>query len=192
MASADDVVTAIIDAQGPVDPLRLQKLLYYAQAWHLAWYDEPLFDEPIEAWSYGPVVPSICRQYKAQGRQPITATVAGTATALDDRQMRAICAVVSAYGSLTGPELVRMTHAEAPWREARSDTNGEDGDAVIGHGAMRAFYAEQGVLGGHRSATVDVDEALRNRVMAGDGAALADLFEQCLGVSVASVSGTPN
>ena len=48
--------------------LRLQKLLYFAQGWHLARYGKPLFDDDIEAWQYGPVVPSVYNAYKQYGR----------------------------------------------------------------------------------------------------------------------------
>src|ERR1035437_5552959 len=47
-----------------ISNLKLQKLLYYAQAWHLALYDAPLFDDKIEAWVHGPVVPGVFREYK--------------------------------------------------------------------------------------------------------------------------------
>src|ERR1017187_8862366 len=43
--------------------LKLQKLLYYAQAWHLVLHEEAIFDESIEAWVHGPVVPEIFRMY---------------------------------------------------------------------------------------------------------------------------------
>ena len=47
--------------------LRLQKLLYFAQGWHLARFGRPLFDASIEAWPYGPVVPEVYRAYKEYG-----------------------------------------------------------------------------------------------------------------------------
>lgn len=45
----DDVAAAILERTGPLDTFKLQKLVYYAQAWHLVWDNEPLFEEPIEA-----------------------------------------------------------------------------------------------------------------------------------------------
>lgn len=54
-----------IDKQ--LDPLKLQKLIYYAQGWFLANFDEPLIQEPIEAWPYGPVVPSIYFAFRIYG-----------------------------------------------------------------------------------------------------------------------------
>ena len=59
------------EAGDSISNLKLQKLLYYAQGAHLALRDEPLFGEPIEAWTHGPVVPSVYRQYKQHGGEPI-------------------------------------------------------------------------------------------------------------------------
>ena len=54
--------------------LKLQKLLYYAQAWHLAHFGSPLFSDDIEAWQYGPVIKSIYQKYSKFGNQPIKVT----------------------------------------------------------------------------------------------------------------------
>lgn len=55
--------------------LRLQKLVYYAQAWHLAIYQEPLFSEDFQAWVHGPVIPQLYTQYKEYKWNPITKDV---------------------------------------------------------------------------------------------------------------------
>ena len=51
--------------------LKLQKLVYYAQGFHLAWYDKPLFHEPIDAWTHGPVVRTLYAQYQSRGANPL-------------------------------------------------------------------------------------------------------------------------
>ena len=62
MAAAMDVVRYLVELAGPNEEgepmthMRLQKLLYYVQGWHMAWYGRPLFAERIEAWQHGPVV----------------------------------------------------------------------------------------------------------------------------------------
>ncbi len=48
--------------------MKLQKLLYYEQGFHLAYFNQPLFNEAIEAWQYGPVVPLVYEHYKSFGR----------------------------------------------------------------------------------------------------------------------------
>lgn len=59
IASVDDVIAAILDRLGPVEVGKLQKLLYYAQGWHLAVTDRRLFAEDLEAWAEGPVIRSV-------------------------------------------------------------------------------------------------------------------------------------
>ena len=50
-----------------LSPMKIQKLVYFAHGWYLALYDEPLLDEKIEAWRYGPVVPSLYHEFKRYG-----------------------------------------------------------------------------------------------------------------------------
>ena len=56
MVSAHDVAAYILRKQGPLSAMKLQKLVYYAQAWSTVWDDQPLFSEAVEAWANGPVV----------------------------------------------------------------------------------------------------------------------------------------
>ncbi len=53
-------------------PMKLQKLIYFAHGWNLAIHDEPLIDEQIEAWKFGPVINTIYHEFKHFGNQPIT------------------------------------------------------------------------------------------------------------------------
>ena len=53
---AKDVAAYILKKCGNMSHMKLQKLMYYAQAWSLVWDEEPLFPERIEAWVNGPVV----------------------------------------------------------------------------------------------------------------------------------------
>ena len=59
MADVQDVAAYIVARFGRIDTFKLQKLLYYSQAWHLVWDGEPLFEDEIEAWAAGPVVRSV-------------------------------------------------------------------------------------------------------------------------------------
>jgi uncharacterized phage-associated protein len=58
MVSVDDVAAYILEQRGPMSAMKLQKLVYYSQAWSLVWEDRPLFREEIQAWASGPVVPA--------------------------------------------------------------------------------------------------------------------------------------
>ena len=56
MVSAHDVAAYILEEHGPLSAMKLQKLVYYSQAWSLVWDDRQLFREAVEAWANGPVV----------------------------------------------------------------------------------------------------------------------------------------
>lgn len=100
-----------------ISNLKLQKLLYYAHAWHLAIHDEALFAERIEAWVHGPVVPSIYRRFKRHGFRNIDEAIRrpelGTSTAnfLDE--------LLRQYLPFDAYALELMTHQEEPWLDAR-------------------------------------------------------------------------
>ncbi|MEW6351605.1 MAG: type II toxin-antitoxin system antitoxin SocA domain-containing protein, partial [Thermodesulfobacteriota bacterium] len=125
--------------------LKLQKLLYYAQAWYLALYDEPLFPDPLEAWVHGPVQPGQYHRFKEHKWNPISeepecsAFSAQVKSHLDD--------IMDVYGDLTAHHLERLVHQEDPWIKARK---GLPPDAPcnnpISWDDMKAFY--KGVLGG--------------------------------------------
>ena len=57
MATAHDVAAYILQKKGEMTAMKLQKLVYYSQAWSVVWDERPLFHEKIEAWANGPVVP---------------------------------------------------------------------------------------------------------------------------------------
>ena len=54
-----------------ISPMKLQKLVYFAHAWNLAYYDEGLIDESIYAWRFGPVIESIYTKFKHYGWKDI-------------------------------------------------------------------------------------------------------------------------
>jgi uncharacterized phage-associated protein len=139
MAKADDVAAAILRRTGAVSTWKLQKLMYYAQAWHLVWEDRPLFEDPIEAWANGPVVPTLYARHR--GQFTITAWPSGNADALDVGERSTIVAMLGLYGDKTGQWLSDLTHRELPWIEAREGlAAGERGHAVITHEAMAEYY----------------------------------------------------
>lgn len=109
------LVAAEIRRRDPeIGALKLQKLLYYAQAHHAATFGVPLFSEPLRAWDMGPVVPAVWTAEKA-GR---AVTVDGN---LDEGHLNTVGYVMSRYGRLTGRDLMHLTHAEAPWIDAERE-----------------------------------------------------------------------
>jgi uncharacterized phage-associated protein len=99
--------------------LKVQKLLYYAQGWHLAYFDAPLFEEDMEAWAHGPVEVSVWDQFKEYGYNSIPEQ--RNSRRFDDRTRRLLFAVDRKYGIYTAKRLERMTHREPPWLNARGD-----------------------------------------------------------------------
>jgi uncharacterized phage-associated protein len=121
---------------------KLQKLVYYCQAWHYVWEDERLFPEPVEAWADGPVVPALYREHK--GRYTISESTfkPGTRRSLTDAQRESIDAVLGFYANKTGHWLRELTHKEAPWKDARAGLReNERGHKRITLEAMGRYYA---------------------------------------------------
>jgi uncharacterized phage-associated protein len=121
--------------------LKLQKLVYYAQAWFLALYDKPLFDDRLEAWVHGPVQPSLYHHYKKYSWNPIhddPGTVEFPAWISEH-----LSEVMTVYGGMSAYDLERLTHQEAPWLKARGELpKDEPSDAVISTEDMKAFYRD--------------------------------------------------
>lgn len=122
-----------------VSNLGLQKYLYYAQGWHLCLYDEALFDDRLEAWVHGPVHPPTYGHFKHNLWNPIGDKV--ERPELDERVEAHLREVYEAYSGFSGWDLERMTHTEAPWREARGGIpDDEPSSAPITHESMRRHF----------------------------------------------------
>ncbi len=120
--------------------LKLQKLLYYAQAWHLALYDEPLFDEDFQAWVHGPVLLSQYHRFKEFGWKPITEAV--ERPTLPDRTRAHLDEIINVFGPETAVALEIMTHREQPWIVARKGIPPhEPSNEYISKDAMRDYYS---------------------------------------------------
>jgi uncharacterized phage-associated protein len=119
MPSAYDVAAYILERCGPMSTWKLQKLVYYSQAWHLVWKDNPLFQEEIEAWANGPVIPDLYREHRGYFNLSRDQLARGESANLSDEQRQAIDAVLNFYGDKSGQWLSELTHAEAPWLRAR-------------------------------------------------------------------------
>lgn len=140
MASAHDVARALIERQSPMDTWKLQKLVYYCQAWHLVRRDRPLFPERIEAWAGGPVVPELYRVHR--GDFSVDSWPTGDSGNLGKSESKTVEVVFEAYGSLTGRQLRVLTHKESPWRIAREGLEpGERSNNTISLVDMLNYYS---------------------------------------------------
>ncbi len=121
--------------------LKLQKLLYYTQAWHLALYDRALFSEDFEAWVHGPVLPSQYHRFKHNSWRPIMDNVYGPPRTGVGYLDRHIGEILNVFGVETAAALELMTHREAPWLEARRGLLPEaSSTAPISKELMKKFY----------------------------------------------------
>ena len=116
--------------------LKLQKLLYYMQGFHLAFFDEPFFNESIEAWTYGPVVPVVFQEFKKYKKRSINPDNYHDDLVLTDDEQQMFDMVYSEYNRYSAVALMNMTHTEGPWK------NHGMGD-VITNEELRAFFLTQ-------------------------------------------------
>lgn len=137
--AADYLLRLFHSAGDPITNLKLQKLVYYAQAWHLALFDTSLFPEDIQAWVHGPVEPTLYERFKQMRWNPITDEIA--APQVSKQAAVHLRNVFAAYGGFSPLQLEQMTHVEQPWINARGDIPPDaSSTAVISHEAMKTYY----------------------------------------------------
>lgn len=144
MANVQDVARFFIDLaahQNKADNgdlmtnLRLQKLLYFAQGWHLARYGTPLFDAPVEAWTHGPVVPEVYHQYKKNGSQGILSAGDIDVNVFTPTEYELLLDVAREYANYSTYALVSLSHAaNAPWSHTQRS-------AIIPQNEIHAYFA---------------------------------------------------
>lgn len=138
MVSAHDVAAYILAHHGAMSTMKLQKLVYYSQAWSLVWDNRPLFSERIEAWANGPVIPELFIRHRGHF---LVADWEGNVLALDQEQRETVDSVVRFYGEKPAQWLSDLTHREAPWSQARRGfAPNERSTVVVTHDAMRKYY----------------------------------------------------
>ncbi len=134
-----DVTAYILQQAGEMTAMKLHKLVYYAQAWSLVWDERPLFEDRIEAWANGPVVPELYERHR--GRFLIAHWPDGDPSTLTPQEMETVDAVLDYYAPHRAQALSDLTHREQPWREARHGLSpGERGNHEITHAAMDEYY----------------------------------------------------
>jgi uncharacterized phage-associated protein len=135
--------------------LKLQKLVYYTQAWHIAMHETPIFEEEFEAWIHGPVLPTLFYQYKGTYYRPIERDDLN-GDSLDFLRKKfgktlsnLLENVVEEYFGMEPYALEQTTHAEKPWLDARKGLPQDaPSNAVISKNSMKNYY--------QRFITVDV------------------------------------
>ncbi len=139
MANVYDVAAYILAVLDSVTAMKLQKLVYYTQAWSLVWDEAPLFEESIEAWANGPVIPALYECHKGQFKlQNISK---GDPTQLLENERDTVDKVLEFYGDKSSQWLSDLTHKEDPWLDARKGVPaGQRSNQEITHAAMAEYY----------------------------------------------------
>ena len=172
VAGVDDVAAALLIQTGPITTMKLQKLVFYSQAWHLAFTSSPLFPETIQAWAQGPVVPELHRQHRR--KYEVANWPSGQPDRLDSMERQTVGWVVEKYGGFSAEALSRMTHQEVPWIVARGlAADGEKSSEPISHDQMRAFYSRQ-----RSDPEVAVAQAAANAAL--EGRVIDDAWQETL------------
>lgn len=140
-AIADYFIHVANETGSFISNLKLQKLVYYAQAWHLAVYNAPLFDEDFEAWVHGPVIPTLYQKYKQFGWKPIDKQVEQPNFSKEVQEL--LDEVADEYFGCDAFELELMTHQEDPWIMARNGLpKDEPSNAIIPKPLMGEYYRQ--------------------------------------------------
>jgi len=115
--------------------LKLQKLVYYAQGFHLAINNKPLFADPIVAWEHGPVVVDLYHKLKDYKDRQVTIDEPLT-KAITSEQMELLKEINDVFGQFSAWKLRNMTHAEAPWQSTFKNE-------VISHDKLKNYFVTQ-------------------------------------------------
>ncbi|MGY3725034.1 Uncharacterized phage-associated protein [Granulicatella balaenopterae] len=106
-------------SQEAMTPKKLQKLMYYFEAWGQALFSEKMIaDTEFEAWVHGPVSPELYREYKGFGWRDIPQGK-NNDEVFSDKVLDLLYSIWATYGDKSANELEALTHIEAPWRNAR-------------------------------------------------------------------------
>ena len=115
---ADEILKHAKRLERTLTPMQLNKIAYISQGASLAMLQRPMFSDRIEAWKYGPVIPTLYQATKKYGRAEIPANLIDkdSPDALDNDTQALLKEVVEKYSHLTGIQLSSSTHRPGtPW-----------------------------------------------------------------------------
>ena len=141
MANVFDVARYILNHEGSMTTMKLQKLVYYCQAWSLAWDGIPLFNEDFQAWANGPVCPELFATHRGLFLLDKDYYDNRGNLSFSSEQVETMDAVLKEYGGKEPRWLSELTHRERPWRETRKGIRpGDPCDLVISKELMQEYY----------------------------------------------------
>lgn len=123
-----------------ISNLKIQKLVYYAQGFSLAINDKPLFEEKIQAWPHGPVVPDLYNKYKEYGNNALPVdNLDIDFSKYSQEEKELLDEVYDMYGQFSAWKLRNMTHEEMPWKS----TFEKGKSNVISHKVLKDYFLTQ-------------------------------------------------
>ncbi len=148
-----DLAEYVLQNYGSMSHLKLQKLLYYVEALHLAYFDISLIDDEFQAWLHGPVSRRLYDavkghsilytevEYVNKGGKNPTEVIKQSLT---QEQFELISDVLNEYSKLSSSQLETLTHEETPWIEARRGIpSGDRCENIISKDTMKSFYKKE-------------------------------------------------
>lgn len=122
--------------------LKIQKLLYYSQAWSQLLLEADLFEEEMEAWAHGPVVRAVYNEFRDAGWEPLS--VSRALVDFDTEVTDVLSQVLETYGESSAKTLEHMTHQDKPWIEARGHLSPEARcNTIICKSALKTFFMQK-------------------------------------------------
>lgn len=138
--SALDVAEYILRKLGRMSTMKLQKLVYYCQAWALVWDEKPLFQEDVEAWANGPVIRELFNYHR--GFFDIEHVYTGNPALLSEDDRETVDTVLNFLGNKSAQWLIQLSHSEPPWQEAREGLpETARGSRIISRDLMADYYS---------------------------------------------------
>ena len=131
-------------------PMKMQKLIFIAHGWYLAYFDEPLIEDEIQPWEWGPVIPIVYDSFRSFGNRPITkkgtnfefdwdyfSELKKPEVDKDDEQVKLFLKQVwEAYAKYSASQLSKSTHKKGtPWDKANSEKS-----SVIENEWIKKYY----------------------------------------------------
>ena len=127
-------------SRATLNPMKIQKLVYFSHGWHLSIHDgHPLIDEAVQAWTYGPVIPTLYHEFKRYGSGPIVSPalnmeISGTNIRFmkpgvgDEETMDLLANIWDVYGNMSAIQLSNLTHQHGtPWQRVYSQAPNQKG-----------------------------------------------------------------
>ena len=122
--------------EGLICNLKLQKMLYYMQGFHLAYFETPLFNDNVEAWMYGHVVPSVYEEFKTHENAGINYNEEVIELAKEEEAL--FNEVYRVYGDYSAIGLMNLTHSETPWKSVPASVG-----SIIKKEAMKTYFKKR-------------------------------------------------